>query len=363
MIGAPFSFYIAFLGLLGGFAFGFVARRSAFCTLGAIEETYYGAERSRLRTWLLAIGVALIGTQSLHFAGVIDLSKSFYLEPHYRLLGSIVGGLLFGMGMALVGTCAFGMLVRAGGGDMKALVSVMILAIVSYVTANGVLAYVGLYIIIPSNIAISGSSSSSVAELLFGPSRVAQLVVVAVLSLGSIGWALSSPRFLKNTWGVVAGFVIGGVIIYGWWVTGTIGQSGFEPVQFESYRFARPMGDTLIYLMTFSGAAITFPIGGVVGVMLGAFVASLFAGTFKFEAFDDAREMKRHFGGAALMGMGSIFALGCTIGQGMSGISTLSVNAFVTMFTIVVSAWLGIRYLVEGEIPSFSQTISRFFKR
>jgi len=363
MIDAPFSFFIAFLGLLGGFAIGFVARQSNFCTLGAIEETYYGTERSRLRTWVLAVGVALAGTQALDFAGIISLKQSFYLEPELRLIGSVLGGMLFGLGMALVGTCAFGMLVRAGGGDMRSLVSILMLGIVGYTTANGILAYFGLYVIIPSNIALNNSATSSISDLIFGDSQAGHLAVVLVLSVGSIGWALSSGRFVANRSAVVSGLVIGLVIVYGWWVTAVYGQSGFERVQFESYRFARPIGDTLMYVMTFSGAAITFPIGGVLGVLSGAFVASLLDRSFRFEAFDDAREMRRHFGGASLMGIGSIFALGCTIGQGMSGVSTLSVNSFVTVAAIAFSAWLGIRYLIEGEIPSLITTISGLFKR
>lgn len=363
MIGAPFSFLMAFFGLLGGFAIGVVARKSNFCTLGAIEETYYGTERSRMRTWVLAVGVAIAGTQILNFFGVIDLSKSFYLDPQLRLVGAIVGGMLFGLGMALVGTCAFGMLVRAGGGDMRSLVSILILGIVGYTTANGVLAYLGVYVIIPGNVALTGSASSSISELLFGPSKTAQFALGLGLSAVAIGWAVSSRRFLKNVSAVVTGVVIGLVVVYGWWVTGQVAQDGFEQVLFESYRFARPIGDTLVYAMTFSGAAITFPIGGVLGVMTGAFVTSLFDKNFRFEAFDDAREMRRHFGGAALMGMGSIFALGCTIGQGMSGVSTLSINAFLTVAAIAFSAWLGIRYLIEGEIPSFGQTVVEFFRR
>lgn len=363
MIGAPFSFYMAFLGLLGGVVLGYVARRSAFCTLGAIEEAYYGTERSRLRSWVLAVGVAVAGTQALDLFGVINLKESFYLEPTIRVVGSVLGGMMFGLGMALVGTCAFGMLVRAGSGDMRSLVSILLLAIVGYATANGVFAYIGLYLILPSDIALHGAATPAISDLWFGGGRTAQVAVATVLVAGSIGWALSSRRFLANRSAVLTGFVVGGVIVYGWWVTGTFGQSGFDQVQFESYRFARPIGNTLVYLMTFSGAAITFPIGGVVGVMLGAFVASKQSGSFKIEAFDDTHEMRRHFGGAALMGMGSIFSLGCTIGQGMSGVSTLSVNAFMTILAIAVSAWLGIRYLIEGEIPSFKDTVVKFLRR
>ncbi len=363
MIGAPFTFYLALLGLLGGFAIGYVSRRSNFCTLGAIEETYYGTERSRLRTWVLAVGVAMAGTQAADFFNIIDLNRSFYLVPELRLVGSVLGGMLFGLGMALVGTCAFGMLLRAGGGDMRSLVSTLILGIVGYMTANGILAYVSVYMVEIGNVPLQNSPSSSISDLIFGGSANRRFALALVLASGAIVWAMSSKRYLSNGWSVMTGWVLGLVIVYGWLVTGIAGQDGFEQVQFESYRFARPMGDTLVYAMTYSGAAITFPIGGVLGVLSGAFVASKLDGSFRFEAFDDSREMRRHFGGAALMGMGSILALGCTIGQGMSGVSTLSINSFIAVGAIAFSAWLGIRYLVEGEIPSLGQTISIFFKR
>lgn len=363
MIGAPFSFYMALLGLLGGLVFGYVARRSGFCTLGAIEEAYYGTERSRLRSWVLAVGVAIAGTQALDLFGVIDLRESFYLAPTIRVVGSVVGGMMFGLGMAMVGTCAFGMLVRAGGGDMRSLVSILLLAIVGYATANGILAYVSTLVVMPTDIGLASAQSPALSDLWFGGGKAAQIFVGGVLSIGAIGWAVSSKRFLANRDAVISGLVIGGVIVYGWWITGTFGQSGFERVQFESYRFARPAGDTLVYLMTFSGAAITFPIGGVFGVMIGAFIAARQRGCFRFEAFDDSREMRRHFGGAALMGMGSILSLGCTIGQGMSGVSTLSINSFMTIGAIAISSWLGIRYLIEGEIPSLKDTVTRMLRR
>lgn len=363
MIGAPFSFFMAFLGLLGGFCIGFVARQSNFCTLGAIEETYYGTERSRLRTWVLAVGVAIVGTQFLDISGVIDLKQSFYLAPELRVVGSVIGGMLFGLGMALVGTCAFGMLTRAGGGDMRSLVSILILGVVGYSTANGVLSYFGLKVVVPSNRPFEHAESSAISDVLFGGSATAHLVVAGLISAACIGWAVSSRRFLQDSKALVAGLVIGLVVVYGWWATSKYGQNGFEQVQFESYRFARPIGDTLVYAMTFSGAAITFPIGGVLGVLLGALAAALLNGSFKFEAFDDAREMKRHFGGAALMGIGSIWALGCTIGQGMSGVSTLSVNSFLCVAAIAFSGWLGIRYLIEGDIPSASKTFLNLFRK
>ncbi len=363
MIDAPFSFYMAGLGLLGGLVCGYFARLSNFCTLGAIEETYYGTQRSRLRTWVLAAGIAIAGTQLLDITHIIDLDKSFYLNPTFRFLGSVLGGIIFGFGMALVGTCAFGMLVRAGSGDMRATVSILLLALVGYTTANGILAYIHVWLITPTEYHFASTQTSSIPDILFGSSDAAQIIFAMLLATLLIGWSISSKRFVTNKRAVAAGIAIGSAIIYGWWVTGTIGQDPFTPQTFESYRFARPMGNTLQYLMTFTGASINFSIGGVLGVPLGALISSLQSKSFHFEAFDDAREMRRHFAGAALMGIGSILALGCTIGQGMSGLATLSINSFLAIGAIAIGAWLGVRYLIEGEIPSIHEVISGMFHR
>ena len=354
---------MALLGLLGGFAAGFVGRYSNFCTLGAIEEAYYGSERSRLRIWLLAIGVAIAGTQALDIAGVINLDKSFYLVPKLYWGGMIAGGMIFGFGMALVGTCAFGMLVRAGGGDMRSLVAILVLAVAGYAAANGIFALLLTAFFDASTIELGGFETSAVYRFFSGNRAAGQPVAALVLVAGIAGWALSSRRFVRDRKAMVAGLVIGLVIVYGWWVTGTLGQDPFTPQMFESYRFVRPIGDTLIYMMTFTGAMVTFPIGGVLGVLGGSCAAALLKRDFRFEAFDSAREMRRHLGGAFLMGIGGILALGCTFGEGMSGLSTLSVNSILAIIAIAVGAWLGIRYLIEGEVPSMTRVLARLWSR
>ena len=363
MIGAPFSFYMALLGLLGGFAAGFFARNCNFCTLGAIEEAYYGSERSRLRTWVFALGIAIAGTQLLDLAGIVNLEQSFYLTPKLHWGGSILGGMLFGFGMALVGTCAFGMLVRAGGGDMRSLVSIMVLAIAGYTAANGILAIPVTALFDATTLSFSSVSTSAIYAFISENSLLTQTLAAVTAASIAIGWAVSSPRFTRNRAALASGTAIGLTIVYGWWITGTIGNDPFSPQLLESYRFARPIGDTLVYAMTFTGATATFSIGGVLGVILGAMTSAIAKGNFRLEAFDEPREMRRHFAGAFLMGVGAILAMGCTIGQGMSGISTLSVNSMLAAASIAVGAWLGIRYLIEGEVPSIRRTISGLWNR
>ncbi len=357
---------LALLGLLGGVILGFAARAAQFCTLGALEEAYYGSERSRLRTWLLAMGTAVAATQLMDLLGVVDLSASYRLGSQIPWFGAIVGGVLFGFGMALVGTCAFGMLVRLGGGDLRALVATLVTGIVGYMTMSGVLARLRLEYVDSVRIELAPLSSSALPALLFGTGNATGQILTSVFIVAmTAGWALSRPRFRQRPSLVAAGLVIGLVIAGGWAVTSQLGQLQLYPHQPDSYSFVKPIGAALLWLMTTSGTYESFIIGGVFGVPLGAFLAARLKGDVHWEAFDDTREMRRHLTGAALMGMGGIMAGGCTIGQGMTGIAALSITAFLALGGIVAGALLGIRWLVEGEWPdlcTMAQRIRNLFR-
>lgn len=350
---------IILLGFAGGAVLGFTARQAHFCTLGAIEECYYGSERSRLRTWLLAIGTAVALTQLLDLAGHIELERSFRLGPQIHWFGAILGGLLFGFGMALVGTCAFGMLVRLGGGDMRALIATLTVGITGFMTMSGVFARARLNYIDSIYIELPPGAHQSLNAILFGESPQGQFLITLAVVLATAGWALTRKRFRDNTRQVLAGLTIGLVIAYGWFVTSTLGQDTLYPHQPESYSFVRPIGSAMVWLMTASGSSATFLIGGVFGVPAGSFLAAWRNSDVIWEAFDDAREMRRHLTGAALMGTGGIMAMGCTIGQGMTGIASLSVTAFLATGGIIAGSVLGIRYLIEGRLPDLASLVAR----
>ena len=344
--------FITLLGFAGGAIFGFAARTAHFCTLGAIEEAYYGAERTRLRTWVLAVGVAIAVTQYLDLAGYIDLARSWRLSGHLPLGGAIIGGLMFGFGMALVGTCAFGMLVRLGGGDMRALLSSLVLGIVGFMTMSGIFARLRLMTIERLSIDLPPLSSQMLPKLLLGDSPGGQLASSMLLVVALVGWALSGARYRAKNRHVLAALVMGLCIGWGWFVTSTLGQETLYPQQPDSYSFVHPIGQSILWLMIASGASASFLVGGVFGVIAGSFLAAWRQGEIMWEGFDDAHEMRRHLFGAALMGMGGILAGGCTIGQGMTGVAALSLTAFVAIAAIVAGALIGIRLLIEGEWPA-----------
>ena len=354
MDGLPITTVVAALAFVGGTVMGVTARSMHFCTLGAIADAFLGAKHTGLRAWALAIATATLATQTMHMAGLIDLQESIYLVPDFGWLGAILGGLCFGFGMALVGTCGYGTLVRLGGGDLRSMVDFFVLGFFAYMTLRGLSGLGREFLIERTNgdlSAIGGQGLiDAIAWLLAAESAMLRGIVVALVVGGLLVYCLKDRAFRQSRKDVIGGIVIGLVVASGWLVTGVIGADEFDPTPLGSYSFVTPVGESLVYLMTFTGATINFGVGAVGGVIFGAFLASQAKAEFRLEAFDDPKEMLRHIFGAALMGFGGVTALGCTIGQGITAMSTLSLSAPLALASIFLGAYLGLRYLVEGSL-------------
>lgn len=340
---------VSMIGLFGGFLLGLAARIGRFCTLGAIEDLFYGESTLRLRMWGIAIGVSIIGTFGLSLIGLLDLQQTLYLSISWNPYASIAGGLLFGYGMALAGNCGYGALARVGGGDLRSLLIVLIMGIFAYITLGGPLASVRLWIF--------GSPEESTQALSFAH-LLAQFIgfeaelsgVVIGISIICVTLSNSSIRHAPSFifWGAVAGLAI----VSGWCGTQWIANNGFDAPRVVTHTFSAPLGETIIYAMTSSGNSITFGTGSVIGVVLGSFLGSLIKGHFRWEACDDPRELRRQILGAALMGIGAVVAVGCSVGQGLSAFSVLAFSAPVTLVFIFVGAAIGLRQLILGFAPS-----------
>ena len=347
------SVVAALCGLLGGAVMGFAARVGRFCTLQAFEDAYFGGDYRRLRAWALAIAVALLTTQSAAVAGLVDLDESIYHNPAFSWLSAILGGLLFGVGMALVGTCGFGTLARIGGGDLRAVVAFLVIGVSAYAAMAGITGLVreNVFDVVTVDLtAIGGASINAVLDNALGMSTGPFWGYVLAATLAF--WALKDAFFRATPRLVAAGLAVGAAVGFGWFATGYIAADPFDPQRLESYTFVRPLGTTIVYVMTFSGATIDFGIGAVFGVVGGAFAGSIYRRDFRWEACDDARELRRHLIGAFLMGTGGVLAMGCTIGQGISGAATLAISAPVVMAAIAVGARLGLAWLMEGSIAN-----------
>ncbi|MDP6708669.1 MAG: YeeE/YedE family protein [Alphaproteobacteria bacterium] len=361
----PVGVVVASLGFGLGAIFGATAQRTNFCTMGAISDIVFMGSWNRFRAWALAVAVALLGSQALHLAGVVDLSKSIYLAPNLGWAGAVVGGLLFGFGMTLGSGCANKTLVRIGAGNLKSLVVALVLGLFAYMTLRGLigLARVEFEGWTAIDLAARGLANQGMPDLLAAaglPEGAARLLTIAVIAGGLLWFCFKSAEFRASGRDVASGLVIGLLVPAAWFVTGYLGQDEFDPVQVASFTFVAPIGDGIQYLMTFTGATINFGIAAVGGVIAGAFVAAKLAGEFRIEAFASADDMIRHISGGAIMGVGGVLALGCTIGQGVTGMSTLALGSLIAVVSILAGGYFGMKYLEEdGFRGAFAAIFSR----
>lgn len=352
----PLASVIALLGFAGGLVLGATSQRTNFCTMGAISDMVNLDDYRRFRAWLLAIAVAMAGSEALDLAGVVDLGKSIYLTPDLGWLGAVVGGLLFGFGMTLASGCGLRTLVRLGAGNLKSLVVALVLGVFAYMTLRGLIAVPRTAFIEPTNLDLtrSGLATQGIPEMLSAvtglSSRVLRAGVSAIAVVALLAYCFKDAAFRRSPADIVAGVVIGLLIPAGWIITGIVGNDPFEPAALASYTFVAPIGDSLMYLMAFTGASINFGIAGVGGVILGAFGAAVASRSFRVESFTDANDLVRHVGGAACMGTGGVLALGCTIGQGITGVSTLAAGSLLALLSIVAGGVYGLKYLEEGTL-------------
>ncbi len=350
IIAAP-GFYIGWGGLLIGIAFGFIVYRTNFCTMGSISDILSFGDYGRFRAWLLAGAVAIVGVAVLKQIGVMDPADSMYLSPNFTWLTNIIGGLIFGVGMVFAGGCLSKNLVRAGGGDLRSLVVLIIAGVFSFMTIGGLLG--------PLRVMIAGSGTTDLRDYglktqgtdailarVTGMSATsANQVVLMVIVGGILIYCFKDARFRRSGKNLTAGIGIGLCIVAGWMLMG-LAQDEFAdvPVALISLSFTRPTGDTLDYLMRFTAlGAPGFGVVTLAGVVVGGLLGALSKRNFSLTTFADSNDSVRNMFGAALMGIGGVLALGCTIGQGMTGFSTLAIGSILAFASIVVGGIVGMK--------------------
>ncbi len=330
------------------FIFGAVGNKTEFCTMGAVSDWVNMGDTNRMRMWLLAIAVALIGSSALAIGGVVDLSKSIYPGPNFTWLSYIVGGFLFGVGMTLGSGCGSKTLIRIGGGNLKSLVVFVFLGIAAYMTLRGLFGAFRVEVL-----------ERAAVTLPQGQDLPSLLGLHRALLAGLIGGALLAfcyvkREFRQNLDYTLGGVVTGLVVVGGWYVSGVVGHVAEHPEtlqeafvatntgRMESFSFVSPMAFTLEYLMLWTDKSkiITYGIASGLGVIAGSAAYALASGKFRWEGFRDAEDTASHVIGGILMGFGGITALGCTVGQAITGVSTLALGSFVTFAAILAGSAL-----------------------
>ena len=355
---ASLSFFVLTATFVLAIAFGAIVQRTNFCTMGSVADIVNFGDWTRMRQWLLAIAVAIFGTTVLDAAGLIDVRASYYTSERFTPLAYAVGGALFGFGMVLAGGCGSKSLVRAGAGNLKALVALLVLAIVAYMTLRGVFALVRVGLLERAGFTLSTRQDLPSLLATSTKAREAWHLVLGVALFGLLAAFALSDRAFRTFDNLLAGIGIGAIIVGVWYLSGHVAHVSEHPQtleeaflwtnsrQMESLSFVAPVAWTLDYLLFTSDASkeLTIGIVAVVGMLVGSAGYALATRQFRWESFRDAEDTGNHLVGAALMGFGGVTALGCTIGQGLSGISTLAAGSFIALAGIILGATLGIRY-------------------
>jgi uncharacterized protein len=356
---AQLALYVAWGAFALAFVFGAVANKTEFCTMGAVSDWVNMGHTGRMRMWLLAIGVAILGANGLHLAGAIDLSKSIYPGPNFTWLSYLVGGFLFGVGMTLGSGCGSKTLVRIGGGNLKSVVVFIVAGIVAYMTLRGILGAFRVGVLEQASVTLqTGQDLPSLLSRLGGDRKAWTLGLSALAGGGLIAFAYSSKDFRASFDYTLGGVVTGLVVVGGWYVSGHVGHVAEDPQtlqeafvatntgRMESFSFVAPFAFTLEYLMLWTDKSkiITYGIASAAGVIAGSAAYALATRKFRWEGFRDAEDTANHIVGGILMGFGGITALGCTIGQAITGFSTLALGSIITFVAIVAGSAATMRY-------------------
>jgi hypothetical protein len=344
--------YVSGGAFILAFIFGAVGNKTDFCTMGAVSDWVNMGDTSRMRMWLLAIAVAILGSSALQLAGLVDLSKSIYTGPSFLWLSHIVGGFLFGVGMTLGSGCGSKTLIRIGGGNLKSLIVFVFLGIAAYMTLRGLFGAFRVGVLEPVSVTLS--SGQDLPSLL----AVHRGILAALIGGGLLVYAYASRDFRANFDYTLGGVVTGLVVVGGWYVSGVIGHVEEHPEtlqeafiatntgRMESFSFVSPMAYTLEYLMLWTDKSkiVTYGIASGLGVIAGSAAYALATRRFRWEGFRDAEDTANHVVGGILMGFGGITALGCTIGAAITGVSTLALGSFITFAAIVAGSALTMKY-------------------
>ena len=352
--------YVTWGAFLLAFVFGAVGNKTHFCTMGAVSDWVNMGDLSRMRMWLLAIAVAILGSTALTVAGLVDFSKSIYTSPNFTWLSYVVGGLLFGVGMTLGSGCGSKTLIRVGAGNLKSLIVYVFLGIAAYMTLRGILGAFRVGVLEKVAVTLpTGQDLPSLVSSWTGVAKPTATIVLAIAFAGALlAFVYKSRDFRSSFDHTLGGVVTGLVVVGGWYVSGVIGHVAEDPDtlqeafvatntgRMESFSFVSPLAYTLEYLMfwTDKSKIVTYGIASAFGVIAGSAAYALATRTFRWEGFRDAEDTANHVVGGLLMGFGGITALGCTIGQGITGFSTLAAGSMLTFAAIVAGSALTMKY-------------------
>jgi uncharacterized membrane protein YedE/YeeE len=353
---------------------GAVVNKTNFCTMGAVSDWVNMGDTGRLRAWVLAIAVAVLGVMALEAAGLINLTGTFppYRQNNLVWLENIFGGAMFGIGMTLASGCGNKMLIRIGGGNLKSIMVLLVIALIAYFMINPFpgsdkTLYSTLFYPWTNPTTVALSTNQDLGAMLFGKSvATGRLVMGGVVGVLLLVWVFKSADFRSSFDNILGGLVVGLAVLAAWYVTsnvkinadgelmslqafvqnwdfyspaGAVRPADAAPLAAQSFTFINPMGQTLGYVASgFKGTLLTFGVMALAGVIAGSLLWSLVSRSFRIEWFASFKDFVTHLVGAVLMGFGGVLAMGCTIGQGITGFSTLALGSILAFAAIVLGS-------------------------
>jgi uncharacterized membrane protein YedE/YeeE len=338
--------------LLVGIVFGLLAQRSHFCTMGCVSDAVLFGSWRRLRIWALAVAVALLGSQALEFAGLVDLGATSYRATPLFWLGAILGGLVFGFGMVQAGGCLSRNLIRLGSGSLKAMMTLLVAAVAAYAALSGVLAPLRSALLAWG--AVDVGPDQGLPALLAGESgldQAAAVVLTVAMTAGLLVFVWRDRQLRRSPEELTTGLLLGVLVPLTWLITSWPSVASSTPSEPQSLSFVSPLADSLFWLMV--SGPFGFGVALVLGTLIGAAAMAGFRGQLRLETFAGRDDMVRHLVGGAMMGFGGVLAQGCSIGQGLSGVATLSLGSWLALASILAGGWWGVRHLETGRLLPF----------
>ena len=389
---------ILWLGFIIAFIMGAVATKTNFCTMGAVSDLVNMGDSGRIRAWLLAMAVAMIGVTIVESMNIltVDVTRPPYRGSNFAWLEYVIGGIMFGVGMTLGSGCGNKTLIRMGGGNLKSIVLFSVIAICAYFMVNpfpgtDMTIYSEVFYKWTNTATVSLAGKQDLGSLIGGNAGVdvstLRMALGLIIGIALIAFVFRSAEFRSTRDNIVAGIVIGLCVLGAWYVTGGMGninidgesyswtsyasndnwsmlEEGTRPdgVAVQSYTFINPIGETLGYALSgFDANAFTFGLSALFGIIAGALFWSLVSKSFRIEWFVDFKDFLTHVIGGILMGVGGILALGCTIGQAITGVSTLALGSFIAFGSIVLGSALTMKIqyykLVYEEEATFFKAL------
>jgi len=334
-------------GLAIGLVYGAVGLLSGFCMMSSLRGWWAEGDSRLVRTYALAIGVATAATQLLAAGGLVDPGKSIYLQPSFSAPVMFLGGLLFGYGMVLSNGCGSRALVLLGRGNLRSFVVVIVLGISAEMTLKGLVAPLRIAMVGVSQTTATVTSVPALLSVAGLGDISSRMLSASVLGAALIAFALAHAPFRRSPGQIAAGLTVGMLVAAGWFASGYLGADEFTPTPVTSLTFVAPIADALQYVMLSTGSTLNFGIATVGGVFVGSLLTALATGRFRWEGYQSPQHMLRSAGGAALMGVGGVMAYGCSIGQGLTGLSTLALASFVAVAGILTGTAAGLRGMLR----------------